>query len=143
MSFSQTLRQEKMSNLKFLVGEWIGTSMSYKDGKVTNKVSAFEKIEYGLDGNILTIDLNSETLQLHTVIYYDEKDAVYYYNPFYKTGAAKYKAEFKDNKLIVNPSETKRFVFTLNEEGNFTEYGETLIEGKWVKYFEDIFKNTN
>lgn len=143
MSYSQTLRQKKMSNLKFLVGEWIGTSMSYKDGKMTNKVSAFEKIEYDLDGNIIKIDLNSEALQLHTIIYYSENDSTYYYNPFYKTGAAKYKAEFKDGKFIVNPSETKRFIFTLNKEGNFTEYGETLVNGKWVKYFEDIFKNTN
>lgn len=132
-----------MQKLDFLIGEWIGISKSYKEGKVTNQVSAFEKIQYGLDKNIITIDLNSESLQLHTVIYYDEKDKTYYYNPFYKTGAAKYKAHFIDGKLVVTPSKTKRFIFTQDNNGNFIEYGEQLIDGKWQKYFEDIFKNSN
>lgn len=143
LSFGQTIRQEKMNNLKFLVGDWVGISTSYEDGKVKNQVSASENIKYGLDGNIITIDLHSEALQLHTVIYYDEKAQTYYYNPFYKNGAAKYKAEFLDNKLIVKPSETRRFVFTLDKAGNFNEYGENLVDGKWIKYFEDIFEKKN
>jgi hypothetical protein len=36
---------------------------------------------------------------------------------------------------------TKRFIFGLNVEGEFVEYGENLENGKWVKYFEDTFKN--
>ncbi len=143
LSFGQTIRQEKMNNLKFLVGDWVGISTSYENEKVKRQVSASEKIKYSLDGHIITIDLHSETLQLHTVIYYDEKEDTYYYNPFYKNGAAKYKAEFLDNKLIVKPSETRRFVFTLDKSGNFNEYGENLVNGKWIKYFEDIFEKKN
>ena len=142
MSSGQSIRKEKMSQLSFLVGEWIGTSKSFKNGKLEKEIAAFEKIEYQLDNHILTVDLNSESLQLHTVIYYDEEDKTYYYNPFYKTGAAKYKAEFDGKKLIVKPSAKKRFVFILDKQGNFTEYGEILTNGKWVKYFEDVFKRS-
>lgn len=143
LSFGQNVGYKKMKDLNFLVGDLVGTSTSYKDGIKTGEVSATETIKYGLDGNILIIDLKSETLQLHTVIYYDEKEETYFYNPFYKTGAAKYKAEFIDGKFIVNPSDTKRFIFTLDEAGNFTEYGEILVNGEWTIYFKDIFKKAS
>ncbi|MDO1499913.1 hypothetical protein Q2T40_07200 [Winogradskyella maritima] len=131
-----------MSQLNPLVGEWIGQSTTYKGGKAIKTVPAFEKISYGLDGHILTIDLDSEALQLHTVIYYDETDDTFYYNPFYKTGSAKYRAEFKDGQLIVWPTETKRFIFGINDEGQFVEYGETFQNGEWTVYFKDVFKRT-
>ncbi|MEM6298353.1 MAG: hypothetical protein AAF740_06665 [Bacteroidota bacterium] len=137
--FSQISRKEAMQDLGFLVGEWVGTSRTFEGDSVLTKVPAFEKISYKVDQHILTIDLHSETLQLHTVIYFDEKDQTYYYNPFYKGGAGKYPAQLKDGKLIVSPSDEKRFIFQRTKDGKFKEYGEKLENGKWIKYFEDIF----
>jgi len=141
-AFSQSLKQEKMEQLSFLIGKWIGTSKIYENGVLAKQVSAYEKISYDLDKHILVIELNTEFLQLHTIIYYDEKDQTYYYYPFSKNGVNRYPATFKDGQLVVRSSETKRFIFTKTPEGGFREYGEQLIDGKWVKYFEDSFKNT-
>lgn len=141
LNYAQSARQVEMQKLRFMIGEWVGTASTIENGKVIASVPAFEKINYKLDGSLLTIDLHSEKLQLHTVIYYDEQEQTYFYNPFYKNGSAKYKAKYQEGKLIVSPSKTKRFVFGLNEAGEFVEYGETLKNGKWLKYFEDTFKN--
>ena len=124
-----------------MTGAWIGTSKVYKDGVVTKEVSAYEKIAYELDKNILVIDLKSASLQLHTIIYYDEKEQTYYYHPFSKNGARKLPAEFKDGQFVVHASDTKRFIFTKTAAGGFREYGEKLREGKWEIYFEDVFGN--
>ncbi|MEM9075975.1 MAG: hypothetical protein AAGC43_03005 [Bacteroidota bacterium] len=131
-----------MELLSFMVGEWIGTSKIYENGLVTQEGSAYENISYDLDKNILVIELNTEMLQLHTIIYYDEKDSTYYYYPFSKRGVNRYPAEFKNGQLIVNSSETKRFIFGRTAGGGFREYGEELVNGNWVKYFEDAFINT-
>lgn len=136
---AQTIQQKKMEKLSFMIGDWVGTSTSYKNGKIVKQVPAFQKISFKVDKNIITIDLNSETLKLHTVIYYDEKEETYFYNPYYKNGNAKYSAELKDGKFIVSPTNKKRFVFNITENGNFQEYGETLENGKWIRYFEDNF----
>jgi len=139
-AMGQNLRKEKMAQLDFLIGDWVGVSASFENGIKKQEIPAFEKIAYQLDGHIITIDLKSESLQLHTVIYFDDKDNTYFYNPFYTTGTAKYAAEIKDGKLIVNASSTKRFIFRLTPEGHFQEYGEQFINGEWQKYFEDNFK---
>lgn len=138
--FGQTPRQENMGKLRFMVGEWVGISTTYNDDTVATQIPAFESISYKLDQNIITIDLYSELLQLHTVIYYNEKDEKYYYNPYYKSGAGRYDATYRNGKLIVQPNENKRFVFHLTPEGNLQEYGEKREDGKWVRYFEDNFK---
>ena len=140
--FAQNLKQEKMEQLSFLVGEWIGTSKVYKDGVVTKKGTAYENISYDLDQNILVIHLNTEFLQLHTIIRYDEEDQKYHYHRFSKEGAAIYPAEFKDGQLIVWRDEKTRFFFGRTPEGDFQEYGEQFINGEWTKTFEDTFKNT-
>lgn len=131
-----------MEQLSFMVGEWIGTSKVYEDGKVSQQGSAYEKISYDLDKNILVIELNTEMLQLHTIIYYDEKDSTYYYYPFSKRGVGRYPAKYKDGQLVVSPSDTKRFIFSRTADGGFREHGEQLVDGEWVKYFEDTFKNS-
>ena len=141
--FSQTTSREKMKQLSFLTGDWVGTSTSYEDGEPRSSIPAFENIKYMLDSSILVIDLQSEALQLHTVIYYDEVEGTYYYNPFYEKGAGKYPASFEDKKLIVTPSETKRFIFTVTDEGDFLEYGEILVDWNWVIYFKDVFSRSN
>ena len=140
--FAQNIKKDKMEQLSFLVGEWVGISKIYENGIVTRQGSAYEKISYDLDKSILVIELNTEFLQLRTIINYDEKDQTYYYHRFSKKGGARYPAEFKDGKLIVWRDEKTRFFFGRTAEGNFQEYGEQMINGKWTKIFEDTFKNT-
>ncbi len=142
LAFSQNLKQEKMELLDFMVGEWVGTTKAYENGEVSRKGSAYQKITYDLDKSILVIELNTELLQLHTIVYYDSEDNQYYYYPFSKRGVSRYPAEYKVEQLIVWSSEKNRFIFSRTEEGGFREYGEQLVNGKWVKYFEDNFKNT-
>nr|WP_297788713.1 hypothetical protein [uncultured Allomuricauda sp.] len=139
---AQELKHEKMEQLSFLVGEWVGTSKTYENGVVTKQGAAYEKISYDLDRSILVIELNTEFLQLHTIILYDEADQTYYYYRFSKEGAARYPAAFKEGKLIVWRDEKTRFFFSSTPEGGFIEYGEQLINGNWIKNFEDTFTNT-
>lgn len=131
-----------MEQLNFMIGEWVGTSKVYENGIVTKQGSAYENISYDLDKSILVIELNTEFLQLHTIVIYDEKDHKYYYHRFSKGGAARYPAEFKDGQLLVWKDEKTRFFFGRTPEGGFQEYGEQLINGKWIKIFEDTFINT-
>ena len=138
----QSQKQEKMEQLNFMIGEWVGTSKVFENGVVTKQGSAYENISYDLDKNILVIELNTEFLQLHTVIYYDEKDEKYYYHRFSKSGAARYPAEYKDGQLIVWRDDKTRFFFKRTPEGGFKDYGEQLINKEWIKIFEDTFKNT-
>ena len=141
-SFAQSIQQEKMAQLDFMVGEWVGTSKTYANGKLNKEIPAFENIAYDLDSSILVLQLNSESLLLHTIIYYDEKDKTFYYYPFSKRGVRPAPASFINGQLIVQSSETKRFVFGSTDDGGFREYGEVLTNGKWVKYFQDDFTNT-
>ena len=131
-----------MQKLSFLTGEWIGTSTIVEKDSVVNNQPAFEKIQFGLDGHILIIDLDSESLQLHTIITFNTADKSYYYHPFYKTGTALYPAELKNGQLVVKASDSKRFVFGLTEDGKFREYGEEFRNGEWVVYFNDLFSKT-
>ena len=139
---AQGLKHEKMEQLNFLVGEWVGTTKIYENGVVAKQGAAYEKISYDLDKSILVIELNTEFLQLHTIINYDEKDQTYHYHRFSKESAAIYLAEFKDGELIVRKDENTRFFFGSTPRGGFREYGEQLTNGRWVKTFEDTFKNT-
>lgn len=138
----QTLRQEKMAQLRYLVGEWVGTTKTYNDGVVTKQGAAYEKIAYDLNRNILVIELNTEFLQLRTIISYNEEAKRYDYHRFSKDGAAVYPAEFKEEQLIVHRDEKTRFFFTSTPDGGFQEYGEKWENGEWVKTFEDTFINT-
>ncbi|NER12037.1 hypothetical protein GWK08_01165 [Leptobacterium flavescens] len=130
-----------MEKLNFMIGNWVGTSTVYDKGEVSKQVPAYQKISYDLNKSIVVIELHSELLQLHTIIYYDEKDKTYYYNPFSERGVRKLPAEYKDGQFIVNSSDTNRFIFGRTSENGFREYGERLVDGKWVKYFEDNFKD--
>ena len=140
-AMSQNIKQTKMEELSFMIGDWVGNSKVYENGKVIKEVPAYQKISYDLEKSIIVIELKSESLQLHTVIYYNENDKRYSYNPFSKNGARSLPADYKDGQLVVSSGETKRFIFGRTSEGGFREYGEELIDGKWVKYFEDNFKN--
>ena len=140
--FAQNVKKEKMEQLNFLIGEWIGTTTIYEDGIVTREGSAYEKISYDLNKSVMVIELNTDFLQLRTIILFDENDQKYYYHRFSKEGAAVYPAEFQDGQLIVWKDDTTRFFFRRMPDNGFQEYGEKLIDGKWTKIFEDNFKNT-
>ena len=137
---AQNTEIEKMEQLSFLVGEWIGTSKIYENGVVVKEGAAYEKISFDLNNTILVIALNTEFLQLRTIVTYDQTDQKYYYHRFSKDGFARYPAEYIDGKLVVLRDEKTRFFFTKTVDGNFQEYGEQLIDGKWIKSFEDTFK---
>lgn len=141
-AFAQNQKQEKMEQLSYLVGEWVGISKIYENGVVSKQGAAFEKISYDMDKSILVIELNTEFLQLHTIVYYDDTDQKYYYSRFSKSGAAVYSAEFKDGQFIVWRDEKTRFFFTSTPDGGFQEFGEKLINGEWIRTFEDTFVNT-
>ena len=138
---AQNTEKDKMEQLSFLVGEWIGSSKIYENGIVIKQGVAFEKISFDLNKRILVIELNSEFLQLRTIVNYDKIDQKYYYNRFSKEGFARYPAEYKDGKLIVLKDKKTRFFFTKTTDGNFQEYGEKLIGGEWIRSFEDNFQN--
>ena len=142
-AIGQTTKEEAMDKLSFMIGDWVGISAVYENGEISKQVPAFQKISYDLNKSIVVIELHSESLLLHTIIYYDEKDQTYYYNPFSKNGVRKLPAAYKDGQFIVSSSETNRFVFGRPSEHTFREYGEKLVDGKWEKYFEDNFKNTH
>lgn len=137
----QDIKKEKMEALSFMVGDWVGTSKVFKDGLVEKEVPAFQKISYDLNKHIIVIELQSELLQLHTIIYYDEEKSQYVYNPYSEKGVRKYPAELRDGKFVVLASDKNRFVFSRPAENTFQEYGESLKDGKWQRYFEDNFKD--
>jgi hypothetical protein len=49
--FAQNLKQEKMEQLNFMIGEWVGTSKMYTNGVVTKQGAAYENISYDLTVN--------------------------------------------------------------------------------------------
>lgn len=136
-----TIIQQKMKQLDFLVGNWVGTSTTFKNGVIDQQVPAYEQIQYKLDQTLITLDLHSSTLQLHTLIYYDVQEATYFYCPYGKNRQGKYKGEYRDGKFLVQMSDAYRLVFQRTEEGQFMEYGELLKDGVWTKKFEDVFEN--
>lgn len=131
-----------MKQLHFITGNWVGTSTTYQENGRAKSIPAFEKIQYKVDSNLITIDLHSASLQLHTVIRYDEIDSTYYYCPFYAKGAGKYKGKIENDAFVVYFNEKRRLFFKRLEDGRFTEYGEKLVDGKWTKNFEDLFSDT-
>ncbi|MFK8045334.1 MAG: hypothetical protein AB8B72_07560 [Crocinitomicaceae bacterium] len=141
--FSQSsVKQEKMAQLSFMVGDWVGTSKTIKNDSVVSEVPALQKIKYDLNKHIIIIDLRSETLQLHTIIYFDEKKRKYMYHPFSEGGTGQLPAELIDGQLIVYASKDRRYIFSAKDKNGFQEYGERLVDGKWERYFEDNFTNS-
>ena len=134
---SQASSSEQMAKISFMIGDWEGVSTTFLE-KGSKEVKAHEVVQYKVDKHLITLDLDSETLKLHTVIYYDEEEQTYYYCPYYKKGTGKYRGRYEDGKFLVSFSGEKRLVFQQTPEGYFHEYGEKLQEGAWVKYFEDI-----
>ena len=139
---AQSVKQDKMEALSFMVGEWVGTSTLFLDGVISRQVPAFERISYDLDSSIIVIELNSETLKLHTIIRYDQEDNTYYYHAFSERSAGKLPASMIDGRFVVQATADKRYIFERTGENSFREFGEQRKDGGWVKYFEDTFTDT-
>ncbi|RCS26770.1 RidA family protein [Polaribacter sp. WD7] len=134
---AQETEKKELAKLSFLMGNWSGISSSFTV-KDTTQVKVRESVNYIMDGNILTLDVVSANIQIHTLITYSIKDKCYYYQPYTKTGGGKYKGKLQDNKFIVYFNEKNRLIFEKTVNGEFHEYGESLVNEKWKKYFEDI-----
>lgn len=138
-------QEEKVAlqKLSFMVGHWKGTSTSFSKN-IKKTVEVTEKVQYILSGNLLSLDVKSPWIELHTVISYNKKEQTYYYHPFSKTGVkAGYKGTYKNGAFYVYFNPERRLTFTLTPEGYFHEFGEQLKNGKWIKYFEDILRPNN
>lgn len=141
---AQTTEKEHLAKLSFMMGDWKGESKGYTDGVAGEPVIAYEKIQYLLDGEIMTLDLDSPNLKLHTVVTYSLEDSCYYYHPFTKNRAGKYKGQLDEQgRLLVYFNDSRRLIFERTPEGVFHEYGQKLIEGTWEIYFEDLFFPTS
>lgn len=141
-SYSQNSEKEALNKLSFMVGNWKGKSISYDTKlKKSKEVAVQENVQYIMDGNLITLDVKSPWIALHTIISYNVKDKKYYYYPFSKTGNKKgYEGVIKNGNLVVYFNKKRRLTFTKTSKGEFHEYGEKLEKGTWVKYFEDILK---
>ncbi|MFY0630276.1 MAG: hypothetical protein JXR05_07830 [Flavobacteriaceae bacterium] len=142
ITFAQTSEQKAMKKLSFMVGDWKGSGTSYP--KETSKpYDVMSTVHYDLDGELIVLRHRSKrggktVLALHTLIYYNKEDGYYYYNAFRKNGARPFKCKVNDGKLICEINGNYRLTFQRTQKGKFNEFGQRLVNGKWVKNFEDI-----
>ena len=147
---AQSVEQKAMKKLSFLIGDWKGSGTSYpkEENKPYDVVST---VRYDLDGELLVLRHRSKRgnktlLALHTLIYFNKEDGFYYYNAYRKNGARPFKCKLNEGKFNCEINGNYRLTFQKTKEGAFNEFGQRLIDGKWIKNFEDILypssKNT-
>ena len=144
---SQTEEQKAMAKLSFMIGDWKGTGSS-QPANENKSYNVLTKVRYDLDGELLVLQHRSErdgkeVLSLHTIIYYHKEEKQYYYYAFRRTGVRPFTGQVIDGKLICTIGDNYRLTFQRTEEGYFNEFGERLIDGKWVKNFEDLLQPTS
>lgn len=147
ISFAQSTEQKDMKKLSFLIGDWKGKGSAYPKNK-SKPYDVLSKVRYDLDGEILVLKHRSfrgdtSVLSLHTIMYYNKKDTHYYYNSYTKSGTRPFRCQLSSKQFICKRGEDYKLVFQLTENGAFNEYGERLINGKWIKSFEDILLPTS
>lgn len=136
-----------MAKLSFMIGDWKGEGSSYpKAGNEPYQV--LSKVRYDLDGELLVLRHrstrnDSTLLALHTIMYYNKEDGYYYYNAYRRSGARPFQCQLKDDQFICEINGNYRLTFQRTENGEFNEFGERLVEGEWVKNFEDILQPTS
>lgn len=147
VSFAQSIEQQEMAKLSFLIGDWKGTGSSLpKDSNQPYQV--LSKVRYDLDGELIVLRHRSirdgkPVLSLHTIIYYNVDEQQYYYYAFRKKGARPFTGNIVDGKLICTIGEDYRLIFQRTPEGLFNEYGEKRVDGVWIKNFEDLLSPTS
>lgn len=138
--FAGITEKEALSKLSFIVGDWIGVSNSYENGEKNESIPVREKVTYQLGGNLINLVVSSPALELQTIVRYSVEDRKYYYHPFTKDSTGEFEGYFEDDKFIVKISETYRLTFEKTKTG-FREFGTKLINGKWLKNFQDDLHN--
>lgn len=143
---AQTPEQLAMKKLSFMVGDWSGSGTSYPTEK-NKPYQTKATVRYDLDGELIVLRHRSirdqkTILALHTLIYYNKKDGFYYYNAYRRSGARPFKCKVTDGKLLCEINGNYRLTFQRTKKGEFNEFGQRLIDGKWVKNFEDLQKPT-
>jgi len=134
---AQETEKEALMRLSFMMGNWEGVSTSYNDGS-EKTVNVVERVKYIMGGDLMVLDVKSPSIELHTIISYSVSDKSYYYQPNTKSRGGRYKARFENDQFLVTLSDKVRLTFERTEVGEFHEYGEKLVNGKWEKYFEDV-----
>ncbi|MEP0265547.1 hypothetical protein [Dokdonia sp.] len=147
ITFAQSVEQQEMAKLSFMIGDWKGTGSSLP--KEENKpYDVLSKVRYDLDGELIVLKHRSQrggksVLSLHTIIYYNAEEEQYYYYAFRKKGARPFTGTIIDGKLICTIGDDYQLVFQRTPEGFFNEYGEKRVDGIWVKNFEDLLLPTS
>ncbi len=139
--YAQSEEQLAMAKLSFMIGDWKGEGTSYPKAE-NKKYDVLSKVRYDLDGTLLVLKHRSTraeqpVLSLHTIIYYNKKEKVYYYYPFTEKGVRPFKGNIVDGKFICTIGDSYRLIFQRTKEGFFNEYGEKLVNNTWEKNFED------
>ena len=144
---SQSVEQKAMAKLSFLIGDWKGTGTGYP--KENNEpYNVLSKVSYDLNGELLVLRHRSKRdgktlLALHTIMYYNKENGFYYYNAYRRSGARPFKCQLNDGKFVCEINGDYRLTFQRTENGEFNEFGERLVDGKWIKNFEDILQPTS
>ncbi len=146
ISFAQNTEQKAMAKLSFLIGDWKGTGSGYPKNE-SKPYDVLSKVRYDLNGELLVLKHRSfrgdtPVLSLHTIMYYNKDDMHYYYNSYTKSGTRPFKCQLLEQQFICKRGEDYRLTFQKTKNGEFNEYGERLVGGKWIKNFEDILLPT-
>ena len=144
---AQTEEQKAMAKLSFMIGDWKGEGTSYPKAE-NEPYQVLSKVRYDLDGELLVLRHrstrnDSTILALHTIMYYNKEDGFYYYNAYRRSGARPFQCQLKGDQFICEINGNYRLTFQRTENGEFNEFGQRLVDGEWVKNFEDILQPTS
>lgn len=139
--------QSAIAALEFLVGDWAGPGVSYRDDGSEVSYRDTEYVRFDLDNKLLLINARGErsdgttSYSLHTVIYYNLEKERYIYTPY--SGAREprsFECTLNDTPQLVCyiADNTYRLTFQRLPDGKWNEFGERLIDGAWQKNFETI-----
>jgi hypothetical protein len=144
MAEEETLHQDKIKALSFLVGSWAGEGRSYADDGSNSSYFDTEDVWFDVENSLLIIQAkgfrdNKQFYGIHTVIYYDEAQGHYWYNPYTAKGARAFSCDLGNKVFLCHtPDKTFRLTFRRTESGQWNEFGEKLVDGHWQKTFETL-----
>ncbi|MBO1255478.1 hypothetical protein J3L16_07245 [Alteromonas sp. 5E99-2] len=143
---AETVQQSAMKKLSFLVGSWAGDGQSFDDKGGASSYYDTEDVWFDVQESVLIIQAkgfrnNEQFYGIHTVIYYDEENKHYWYNPYTAKGARPFSCTLSEQVFAcLTESETFRLTFQRTKNGLWNEFGERLVDGTWHKTFETRLK---
>ncbi len=147
-SETDSLSKSKISELKFMVGNWKGSGwMMGKEGK--SNFEQTEKIHFKLDSTAILIEgmgkVNGKIVHnALAILTYNKIDNNYLFRSYLPSGQnAEFKAELIDNKFHWYPNDNVRYIIWLNENGQWYERGEYKREDDWTQFFEMTLDREN